>query len=173
MIAELWERHAGGILPVLRRQPREVFIHDGAAYRIKLVWLRRSLGLEYTTPRTPADVRRAREADLARSREAARRKLAGEWPVKVGDQIPRWAIGYLVMFEEVRDSEFTVWKRAVGDERYARNDDGTLDRSQEYDWIAWLAGEWCGGWCTNQGLLDNAPLTVVKVKPMQPGSATS
>jgi hypothetical protein len=161
---ELWASVAGGIVPVVRRQPREVFVHEGAAYRIELVWLRRSMQLKYTTYRVPRDVRRIREADQVRTSESVRRKLADEPAVQVGDQIPEWAIGYLGECEQVRDCEFTVWKRAVGGERYQREDDGTIDRSQEYDWIAFLAGEWGGGWSTDEGVLNYAPLTVLKVK---------
>lgn len=159
---ELWDRAAGGIVPILR-YGREVFTRE-TAYHVELVWCRQSVELKYTALRIPRDVRRARDPGQARVSESARRKLAGERLVQVGDQIPEWAIGYLGDCEEVRDCEFTVWKRAFGDERYAREDDGTLNRAQEYDWIAFLAGEWGGGWSTDEGVLSYAPLTVLKVK---------
>jgi hypothetical protein len=159
-----WDRLAGGVIPMIRRREREVYVVDGAAYGFEIVWFRRGLALTYSTPRIPRDVRRARAAENARLTEHFRRIDHGEPVVQVGDLIPQHAAKKLVACLEVRDSEFTVWKRAVGDERYRPNYDGSLDRSQEYDWIAWSAGEYAGGHSTDEGLLNYAPLTVLKLR---------
>jgi hypothetical protein len=91
------------------------------------------------------------------------RKQADEPTVQVGDLIPKWAFAFVDRCQRVRDAEGTVWRRAEGDDRYAVDEDGTVDRNQEYDWIAFLAGEWGGGWCTNEGMLHNGPLTVLEL----------
>lgn len=59
---------------------------------------------------------------------------------------------------EVVNSERDTWRRAFGQDRYAREDStGELDFSQEYDWITE------GGWSTTPGLLVYAPLRVTRV----------
>lgn len=162
--AAVWARHAGGALPVVSAR-REVFIADGAAYRIHLVLFRRSITLKYYSPRTPRSVLRAQDTAQARVREMSRRVLAGEPLVQVGDLIPAHAPGLIGQAGQVRTSDHTVWKRAEGDERYATDElTGELARVQEYDWIAWTAGEWGGGWATTSGLLDYGPLTVMALR---------
>lgn len=46
------------------------------------------------------------------------------------------------------------WRRAVGDERYAVEDNGHVDRSIEYDWVT------VGGWASTDGLYDYLPIVV-------------
>lgn len=161
-VAAARRRHDGGALPVIRRE-RTVQPFDGTTYSVEIVWLRLRWEQKVTIPGLPRDVRRKIRLDNARTAEHVRRALTLSPPVKVGDLIPDWAIAFLDCCAVVRDSEFTMWKRAAGDQRYAVKGDGTVDRSQEYDWIAWSAGEWGGGWRTNEGMLDYAPVTVLQV----------
>jgi hypothetical protein len=58
---------------------------------------------------------------------------------------------------EFEDSEGDVWRRPIGEERYIREDDGTVNRDQEYDWVS------PGGWSTTEGRLAYTPLRVTKV----------
>lgn len=152
----------GGPIPAIYTG-RDVHPVDGTTYRIELVWLNRSATAEYHTPNLPRAEQRRRAEEKARIDEQVRRYQAGEPALQPGDVIPVWAAAYLAQCVEVRDCEFTVWKRAEGDERYARNDDGTLDRSQAYEWIAWSNGEYAGGHTTTEGLLRYEPITVLKV----------
>jgi hypothetical protein len=162
-LESLFDSLLGGILPYARLPERDVHVFDGTTYRIGLTWLRRRFQFEYHTPHLPRKVRKQREAARRRDQETVRRHYAGESLVQVGDQIPRWGVGMLATVGECRDSENTVWKRAVGEERYAREDNGDVDRSQQYEWIAWSAGEWGGGWRTDEGMLDYAPIQVLKL----------
>lgn len=85
-----------------------------------------------------------------------------EFP-KVGDYLSGGHGGIHWMVLEVLDDEGTRWRRAFGDDRFLRNDDGTLDCSQEYEWITE------GGWGTTDGVLFYAPLQVMRVAQI-PGS---
>ncbi len=68
--------------------------------------------------------------------------------------------GYLIGFEAtgipdavqmVATSDYDVWRRAIGGERYSRDDvTGELDRSQEYDWV-------CVGHLVNNTVRETAP----------------
>jgi hypothetical protein len=78
--------------------------------------------------------------------------------VKVGDTIGNWPGFVPAEVLEVEASDGTLWRRPDGDERYFREDDGTIDRSQEYEWVAE------GGWAGEEGVLDYIPLRVTKVK---------
>lgn len=49
------------------------------------------------------------------------------------------------------------WRRAVGDERYAVEDNGHVDRSIEYDWVT------AGGWSSTDGLYDYLPIVVAGI----------
>lgn len=60
---------------------------------------------------------------------------------------------------EVVNSEGDTWRRAVGQERYAIEDDVMDFPTQEYEWVT-TAG---GGWATTAGMLVYAPLRVTKV----------
>jgi hypothetical protein len=162
-VSDLWDRLAGGALPFIQRRPREVFMVDGTAYRIELVWFRRRIQLKYTTPVVPRAVRRIRDAEQARGSEMVRRHAAGEPALQVGDLIPKWATAFVDRCQQVRANDGTMWKRAEGDDRYAVEDDGSTSHGQEYEWIAFLAGKWGGGWCTTEGLLFEAPLTALEL----------
>lgn len=87
-----------------------------------------------------------------------------EFP-KVGDYLRGGSGGIHWMVLEVLDDEGTLWRRAFGDDRFAREDDGTVDYSQEYDWMTE------GGRCTTSGVLFYAPLQVRRVVTI-PGSAS-
>lgn len=85
--------------------------------------------------------------------------------VKVGDYLPGndREIPWNVL--AVHDDEGTVWRRAFGEDRFARHEDSDGDSVEEYDWITE------GGWCTDDGLKFYAPLRVVEVA-VRPGSDT-
>jgi hypothetical protein len=156
----LWERLAGGIVPVARKHEREVYVSGGAAYARELVWLRRSLTIKYSTPTTPRDVRKIRDADQRRITEQIRRLRAGEPTVQVGDVIPKYTTAFLERCWIVRDAELTLWKRTVGAERY-----DSFGSSQEYEWVMWAAGEWGGGWRADDAAMldEGSPLTVMEL----------
>jgi hypothetical protein len=95
------------------------------------------------------------------------RRVAGKllWAAKipppdrahVGDLIGGNTNGIAANVVEVVNCEGDLWRRAVGDERYAIEDDGTVDRSVEYDWVT------AGGWSSTEGLLAYTPLRVTKI----------
>ncbi|MBF9135156.1 hypothetical protein I0C86_40470 [Plantactinospora sp. S1510] len=86
--------------------------------------------------------------DAISSREIPK---VGDW-IAPGSEDIRWDV------LEVVDDAGDTWHRVFGDDRYADDeDDGGLDRSQEYDWRN------SGGWSTTEGVLDYAPLRVTKV----------
>lgn len=82
--------------------------------------------------------------------------------VREGDLIGPNATDIAWNVLEVRNCEGDTWRRAFGEQRFAVEDDGFIDREQEYDWIIE------GGWSTTDGLLVYAPLTVTKVA-VRPG----
>lgn len=76
---------------------------------------------------------------------------------KVGDLIGYNAADIPWDVLEVRDDEGTAWQRAFGNDRYLRNDDGSVNDLQDYDWLTE------GGACTTEGLLFYKPLLVTRV----------
>lgn len=90
----------------------------------------------------------------------------------VEDLIGPHAAGISANVHKVVDSEGDVYRRAVGDERYATEDltDGELDLRQEYEWVrigyqvgnTFREGEPTGH-STTEGLLDYTPLRVLEV----------
>lgn len=92
---------------------------------------------------------RARQIRRGREQADARPAVVGD-VLGVNDPIPD-----NVVEVENRDGR---WRRAVGDDRYP-SERGQLDTSQVYDWIT-VGG---GGWTTDDGLYDYAPITVTKV----------
>lgn len=162
-MSRLWDRLAGGAVPIVRTG-REVHVVDGADYTIELSWLRRGFTLTYHTPRTPRDARRAREADRRKTAEFARRALAGEQMLRVGETLGSTWTWIPTGIIEVRTSDFTVWRRAEGDERFPEDDaTGELDRSQAYEWISWDRGRYTGGHSTTEGLLAYTPITILRM----------
>lgn len=114
-------------------------------YEVRIVWFRRSITIEYSSPRIPRAARRVRAADDVRTHEYERRKLAGEPLVQVGDVVPRYAIGYVKHIAWCRDAAGGQWRYA-GDGRWSQGD----------------------AWVTDEGLLELGPLTVLAVsKPSQ------
>lgn len=164
LAGSLWERHAGGWLPIVRAG-RDVFVGDrSTTYWLHITWGRCGWRQEWSRPGLPRSVRRAVAADNARVAEVVRRQLAGEPAVQVGDHIQAHAIGFLKHVAECRDVDYLVWKRAEGDERYPVGPvTGHVDRSREYGWVMWRAGEWGAGWRTDEEMLEHAPLSVLMV----------
>lgn len=77
--------------------------------------------------------------------------------LQVGDYIGHNAKDIAWNVVEVICDEGTAWRRAFGEDRFVREDDGALNDLQEYDWITE------GGHCTTDGLLFYKPLLVTRV----------
>lgn len=166
-----WDNHIGGLIPLVTAG-REAYASGETDYHIAVVWFRHRLTLQLGTPYPPRSARRASSRETERLARVARQRRPQREPVEF-ELEPRFQVGsqidgcwsdipdYVV---SVRDVESTVWRRAVGDERYATEDaTGQVDRTQEYDWISWDRGQYTGGHSTTDGLLNYAPLTVLEV----------
>jgi hypothetical protein len=182
----------GGTIP-LATTNRTVHAVDGATYRIELVWFRRTFGLTFDTPRLPRSIRieRARYARrlhllaaadsmrdaaagvrriVADAREREAEKLAAGHRFETGDEIPSWVREIPPYVLEVRNGRREVYRRPVGEQRFAVEDGETEpDRSVEYPWVSVYEPRDGGPsqvacWSTDEGVFEHQPVTVTAVK---------
>lgn len=95
---------------------------------------------------------------------------------KVGDLYGATATAIADNVAEILTSNNGRFRRAVGDERHPRGDDQDPDLSQEYDWVCVgydrdRGSGKASGWATTEGLLDYAPLEVLRIADDHPTGA--
>lgn len=167
--SDLADRILGGPIPYVPRPEREVHVMDGTTYTVELVWFRRGFKASYHTPRLPRSVRRIRAAERARDQETARRGLAGEPTVQVGDVLSPHHNYIPVQVTRCRDAQHDEWRRAREDEQYSSLDDSLpVEHRQVYDWVHPYVGpdgvEHIAGWSTEAGVLQHHPVLVLEIR---------
>lgn len=64
-MADMISNRVGGVIPHVSRS-RDVHVFDGVTYRLTVTWLRRTISVDYNTPRFPRRIRRLREQERRR-----------------------------------------------------------------------------------------------------------